>query len=105
MSRAVYSVSFVQLLAETSPGHVEVPDGFVYVVREVDLYTNGSSEGNGFYFVGAVGQTIESYFTEPSALGSNQWTGRAVFEPGQTFGWVLTGAWDISIFGYQLTLP
>lgn len=84
-----------------------VPDGLVYVVRDIDAVHTAGSSSDVFEVIGQALQLL--WFATAStsdANGGAQWRGRQVFNEGEQVGFkAVSGTWDISCSGYQLTLP
>ena len=107
MAARVYSVSFVSIAAGEGYLVTTVPDGFSWVLRDAIFSCNQNSPDYTMYVSGserqvlAVAQGSADYHSN-----TTQWSGRVVLEPGQSFVVVIeSGSWDVTICGYQLTLP
>jgi hypothetical protein len=90
----------------TSVVSLSVPAGFVYVIRDLDVFlTAGISDATG-YLKGSSGQAI-FYFTQTALnSGYHSWRGRQVFEAGESFSFDPGGdAMDFTLSGYKLTAP
>lgn len=103
---SVYSVQFVALAELTGSHGLDVPAGYKYILRDVDV-VNRSGSAVAFGLVGSAGQFV--WYWDPlynaNALGG-QWRGRQVFNPGEQIVFnALSGAWDVTASGYALTLP
>ena len=107
MSRNVYSVSFVQAAAVEGEERITVPDGHVYVLRDIDAWCDQVAGGYEIAFIGYSGQVFFAAAGSATIADNNaQWRGRLVFTPGQTFGCnVVSGSWGVAMGGYDLTLP
>lgn len=84
-----------------------VPDGVVWVVRDMDI--NGVTDTVGDVLAVA-SPTLGNLFIVRILTGGSgdnkQWRGRQVFNTGE---WLkvtsFQGTWDVTISGYALTLP
>lgn len=108
MASTVYSTLF--LAANTGSGLLNyiVPDGFVAVLRDVDVYNNSVVLAELFLEDNETGQTIwrvdNSAVIPTLSIGSVQWKGRQVFNGGGGFVFTATaGVWDVRASGYLLT--
>jgi|SRR5580658_8410843 hypothetical protein len=82
-----------------------VPDGYIWVVRAIDLVPLDSEGGQ----ISVVETTLPCYlFTVGTAVAgqSYQWRGHQVFNAGQSLA-VFNGisTWSFVMSGYQLTSP
>lgn len=102
---SVYSVQLYEG-RNVNDGSLTVPDGFIWIVRDIDAFFGGGLDGGACNFIGSLGQTF-AYFSFTGLVSSSfSWRGRQVFNPGQTFGFISDRAGvDVTISGYQLTLP
>lgn len=84
-----------------------VPDGLVYVVRDIDLINDTGAPGDEIYLKGQALQLLWVVKQPSPATTVNfAWRGRQVYNAGERVGFVVVaGTWDISVSGYQLTLP
>lgn len=84
-----------------------VPDGLIYVVRDIDINGVTDTTGDVIAVFNPLGGNLFICREEAGQLNDNhQWRGRQVYSPGEpvqleSFG----GTWDVMISGYQLTLP
>lgn len=84
-----------------------VPDGFVYVVRDIDLVYHGATNDDELVFYNqALGLLWIVVYTTGLTSVVWSWRGRQVFASGervgiQSFG----GTWSIAMSGYQLSSP
>lgn len=100
----VYSVQFYEG-RDVSSATLTVPPGLIWIVRDIDAFFGGGLSGDACNFVGSLGQTF-AYFSYIALISTGfTWRGRQVFNPGQTFGFVSGEGVDVTISGYQLTLP
>lgn len=109
MSSPVYSVQLAAHVNYTGTLDVFVPDGYKYVVRDIDVFWNASSDSSDLLFKGNPGNIIYAFIPVPGASGQGSWRGRQVFETSQKFTmqWIGLGTrgFDFQVSGYQLTLP
>lgn len=106
MALPVYSVRLFEALGLEDVVSFTCVEGFTTVIRDVDIFFYAHDTESGFSLAGALGQ----YFwvvTVPAGDGTTlQWRGRQVFNPGDTVGvGVGPGQVDVTISGYQLSLP
>lgn len=84
----------------TSPA---VPAGEVHVIRDVDVYGNAGVGGAiNFWLTGESGQTIWYKNWSPSQQSAEQWRGRQVIGPGQSWGFHCDAPLDVTVSGYVL---
>lgn len=102
---SVYSASFAQAAALTGTSKVTVPDGQVWVLKDIDVWADSSIEGAFILFAGYSGQIFYAFECDGTVAGSHDhWTGRIVLQPGQSFEiQVASNAWDVSVCGYSLS--
>lgn len=107
---AVYSQLFISTQLEPStPYTVTVPDGFVWVVRDVTLYNNNSAiigvknayvyGTDGVPFAGPGGPFVwsDEYY---------HWEGRQVIPEGNELtGYSDDVFWNLRVTGFALSLP
>lgn len=101
---SVYSVKFVEKLGLSTGVSVPVPNGHVYIVRDIDVYEGATLTPDVIYFEGTLGQAIWFEQSDPtSGLTYGSWRGRQVFTEGQAFTIrPASGAWDVTVSGYDL---
>jgi hypothetical protein len=102
---AVYSVKFFELHGLNGVSSVTVPAGHNYIVRDLDVYCDNSGAGGTFFFKGNQSQTIWHLSLAAFATTDGQWRGRQVFPAGQSFSVVADTNSDVTVSGYDLTLP
>lgn len=107
---SVYSTLFLANNTDSGELNYIVPDGFVAVLRDVDVYNNSFVAAELFLEDNETGQTIwrvdNNAVIPDSSLGSSQWKGRQVFNPGGGFVFVASsGTWDVRASGYLLSAP
>ncbi len=101
----VYSVQLAAIVGLDGPATFTVPDGFVWVLRDVDVWYVGFLT-NVVHLLGSAGQTIwGNAFAGAEQPQYASWRGRQVLNPGQTFGLSSSSATDFTVSGYSLTLP
>lgn len=110
MSVPVYSVmlwSLAQATAATGKSGPTVPDGEVYILRDIDAWSSTGAAGDFFVLYGAAGVAIQLLaIGDGHSSHSTQWRGRQVYAPGEQLAvQVGTGTWNIQMSGYRLTLP
>lgn len=87
------------------PGSHIVPAGFVWVLRDFDVVYSGTF-GSSTRLIGNKGQTI--WFNEFQGGDVAQyasWRGRQALFPGDQFQISSVAPTDVTLSGYQLTLP
>ncbi len=102
---SIYSASFVSTANVTGELGLEVPAGYVWVLKDCMVWDTVAGGGGQMYLVGSNGQIFWAFESTAGQAGRlGQWTGRVVLQAGQTFD-VLVGAhgFDTTICGYQLT--
>lgn len=109
-ARAVYSLRiFAHAGLTNSAGTVGpiVPDGLVYVVRDIDCFNDTSSSADNLIVFNQLSGVLCNFQGDvPAGLPCWQWRGRQVYNEGEQVGvHAFVGTWGISISGYQLTLP
>lgn len=104
---AIYSTKFVEQKGMTLDYFYVVPSGYVAVVRCIDVYQGAVLSDNSLYFQGNAGQAIHKWEGGLDQDVISQWTGRQVFNPGDTFTFHNVGgfAWDFTASGYLLVAP
>lgn len=105
MARALYSTRFAALVNQTSDVALEVPAGYVWIIRDLDVVEVTFAGDHVFAFRGSAGQDIwlvQSGTTVASSVF--QWRGRQVLEPGDELVLhVESGEWDVTVSGYVLS--
>jgi hypothetical protein len=101
----VYSiVMYEQHDLDGDSGDLVVPEGFVWVLRSLDV-VNGSPL-NFVALKGSVGQLIwVNSFATPVGFDYASWRGRQVVQPGEVLSVQSTAPADVTLSGYQLSLP
>jgi hypothetical protein len=96
--------------ASSTAGNTQyvVPAGYVAVIRDANVglfIAPGATVGTRLFRVG--GGAISEFLFAPTAVGTVQWQGHAVFQPGETMEMLaLSGSgWSWFVCGYLLTLP
>lgn len=102
----VYSKRFLQAASHTGSLSATVPDGVIWIVRDIDCYDVSATDGDLVIFLGALGQGI---WTASKLAGSGisfSWRGRQVFSAGESFAIdCAVGVWGFAVSGYELTSP
>ena len=84
-----------------------MPAGFVYVLRDIDLFELTGAAATFAQVLSPVIGVLALFAgqLEPTTR-SYAWRGRQVYADGEQVGFqVLAGTWSITASGYQLTLP
>ena len=110
MARTVYSLrifAHAGLSPAGSPVGPTVPTGLLYVVRDIDAFSNTGAVGDDLVAFSPVAGVL--WRARLAASGNPLiWTfrGRQVYAEGETVGFQsLQGTWSVTCSGYQLTLP
>lgn len=105
MASSIYSVCFVAKRGLVGDFPVLVDPGFVYVIRDIDLYYNPSTFVPAqFFLTGDVGQTVAyTVFIISGGNRTDSWRGRQVI----TSGFICSSnePMDVTVSGYKLTAP
>jgi hypothetical protein len=101
---AVYSTVFIRLQGLVGSATFVVPDGYIAILRDADVYNGGGIESTSAYLIdftsnGTITRWVSA--TELQAFDGS-WRGRQVFNSGDSFGFNTTGAWDVRLSGYLL---
>jgi hypothetical protein len=106
VSSPVYSTRLFTALALEDTQSITTEDGFVTVVRDIDVVVYDNSEAAFFAWSGDEGQLLWYFENAAGADTTFQWRGRQVFAAGLNMAWAIsTGKADITVSGYKLTLP
>ena len=110
MARAVYSLrifSHAGLTTTPAPVGPIVPDGLIYVVRDIDVVELADEVGAIMDVINpTLGPLWRVRIVTGDIPGYHSWRGRAVYGEGEQVGFsVSSGTWSITCSGYQLTLP
>lgn len=106
MAFPVYSTSFLNVHALDGETGFEVPPGQLAVIREMTAFWPGPDPGSAQLVMPTSGGTaIWLNQATPSAGAYASWSGRLVIPAGSLVGVLGSGAVDITISGYLLTLP
>lgn len=101
----VYSVRFCAIEGLDGSAAFTVPEGFVWVLRDLDAWYVGFLS-NTIHLTGSAGQAIwGNAFAGAEQPQYASWRGRQVLNTGESFGVNSAQATDITVSGYQLTLP
>jgi hypothetical protein len=103
----IYSASFMSASQITGRVGLVVPDGVVWVIRDIQVWEDGQEGPVPIYVVGSNNQIFWAFGADGTFNGSlGQWEGRVVLEAGQSMAVQPGGGtWDVTICGYQLTAP
>lgn len=105
MSRPLYSTLFFSAPGLAGLESYNVPAGYVAVIRDIDVYYVTGLAGADCQ-VQMQGGAVFAFFsfgpTDPSAVKS--WRGRQVIPGLRTLEIITTGALDVSVSGYLLTV-
>jgi len=102
----VYSKSFVQYEGLDGTETVEPLAGYIDIIRDVDVYANNTGVSPiHFRLIGQSGQTIWLFQVDPDTNASGHWTGRQVMDAGVAWSVETDAPMDVSVSGYQLSLP
>jgi hypothetical protein len=84
-----------------------VPDGLVYVVRDIDVVNETGTTGDELSFIGPVLNQLIVIRQGHEMNGFIwSWRGRQIYSVGEQVGVKANvGSWSVTISGYQLTLP
>jgi hypothetical protein len=84
-----------------------VPNGFVYVVRDITIQRDSSgATDNLIVFNQVLGVLLNVVVGDLDAGGGFQWTGHQVYNEGEQVAFhAFVGTWGVACSGYQLTLP
>lgn len=105
MAQAVYSRRLLAWASDLSPAPFECPAGYVAVVRDADVVTNGGSIIHFALAISGVCTFWNGQFTIEAVSQHFQWQGRALVLPGETLAMFQDGVTDGQVSGYLLTLP
>lgn len=105
MANTVYSTRFLAWAADESPPAYEVPEGFIAIVRDADVWSGGGAMINYQLSVNGIAKFWAGQFTIESIAQVGQWRGRQVVNAGEFLVFASDGALDGMISGYLLTLP
>lgn len=99
----VYSVRFLGWSASSTPPPYTVPEGYVAIVRDVDVTSGGGAMTNFALVINTVAVIWRGQFTVESVGQSAQWRGRQVLNPGDILDFASDVATDGAVSGYLLT--
>jgi hypothetical protein len=106
MAAPAYSTRFyaVSTLSDEEIVVGPVPDGYIWVLRDLDVHFPEVVEIQNFNLKGSAAQVIVSFSSITLQGGSNQWHGRQILFAGETFALTVSGAdgADVTISGYVL---
>lgn len=102
---SVYSVRFLAVTGLSTFEYFDAPEGFVIVIRDISGFF-GSQTTAPSINVDVNGTKFAEFDTTPLGLTGFHWEGRVVCEhPDRITATAANGNGDITISGYQLTLP
>lgn len=104
MAIPVYSTRFLAVQGLVGVAAYTVPVGQLAVVRDVNVYNGGGLSVTTAIWHGSAGQAIALWASQTDA-SDGFFTGRQVFNPGESFDITTNGAWDVTVSGYLLQLP
>jgi hypothetical protein len=86
---------------------VEVPDGSVIVLRDIDAYESGFTPNVGLIVHNAASGRLCTFLTGSTWVSTNfAWRGRQVYNAGEFIEVSIGGGdWDIQLSGYELSTP
>jgi len=101
----VYSKRFIAASGITAEVSETVPAGVIWILRDVDIYCNAPLGGSRFFLEGSIHQTLWSAVTNPNSINAVGWRGRQVLVSGESFYVRADTPTDVTISGYELSLP
>jgi hypothetical protein len=107
VSQPVYSTRFIEVKALTGVVSYTCPAGYRAVAHCATLFVPDSLVGGECDFQGPLGEIIAQAYANPASGAYTNWTGRFVFEAGESI-YVSAAAGvapDATVSGYLLTLP
>lgn len=109
MTQPVYSQRLYAVAGLSPVGVVGpvVPDGVVWVLRDLDIVDRSTSFPSELAVYNQVGGLLAFVSRGASTESPGfAWRGRQIYASTERIGFqTLAGAWDIAASGYQLTLP
>ena len=97
-------------VSESTTGSATVPDGFIWVVRDIVAFWDGSSDPS--LELANLSISPSTLVLDWIAVGSGgarvveHWEGRQVITTGETLTWgSTTDTWFVMVSGYVLALP
>jgi hypothetical protein len=100
----VYSTRFIAVQGLVGTQAYTVPNGYRAVVVQVNVYNGGGVSVTTAIWHGSAGQAIALWASNLTA-SDGFFSGRQVFNAGESFDITTDGAWDVTVSGYLLTLP
>jgi hypothetical protein len=91
--------------AEESPPAYVVPDGYVLVVRDVDVVSGGGAIIIWLWGINDVCKISAGQFTIEAITQHQSWQGRQVLNAGEACYFASDGSTDGAISGYLLVIP
>lgn len=107
MAQRVYSLRIFVAQSLTASSVQHVPDGVLYVIRDIDVFCRSGGAGDALYVLGSNAQVLWiATFARLGVSNTGQWRGRQVLYPGEPLTFTPDpGTWDVTASGYQLSLP
>lgn len=103
MAPVVYSHRFLAWESVAIPPPYLVPEGYVAVVRDVDVWSGGGSIINYGLDINGIARFWGGQFTVESVPQWAGWRGRQILNAGEYLYFTANGALDGCISGYLLT--
>lgn len=107
MASTVYSNVFLREYTEVDLSTDLVPDGVVWIIRDIDISADIVSASGLYCYIGSV-LLFNLQLSGSSGIENYGWRGRQVLRPGEYVEFQPTGAtnyWHLNVSGYVLTLP
>lgn len=100
---SVYSHRFLAWAASEFPPVAIVPEGYVAIIRDLDVWSGGGAMINWEMGVNGVCKLAAGQFTVESIAQTAQWRGRQLAEAGDEIYFRSDGPTDGAITGYLLS--
>lgn len=101
---SVYSVRLLAWAASTEPPPYLVPEGYVVVIRDLDVWSGGGALINWQMGINEVAKIAAGQFTIEALAQTATWRGRQIVQAGELIYFTSDGATDGAISGYRLTV-
>lgn len=98
-----YSTRALAWAASESPPAYQVPSGYIFVMRDLDVYSGGGAIINWQLAVNGIAKVAAGQFTVESIAQVATWRGRQVVQAGEFIEFASDGATDGMLSGYLLT--
>ena len=103
---AVYSIRMLELAGASGIHTAGPPAGTVWVLRSIVIYIPPGISGPFVFVAGPLGNTLAYLSPAPASTGFQIFDMRQVIEAGEVFAAEISdGTADVTVSGYQLTLP